>query len=282
MDDDPLERLRRQVAEENAADDHLPRTGADRLMRYVERVLGVVLALAVASQTHNMACAVQGCANAGIGLPFLFVAAVAGLLAIGLYHKLLQDWRFQWGPRLAASGVVVVLIGVLLVLPVHRSGQALMEQKTAQQAERVKEEAARQAADEAWRTDLLARGDHGPPGVVPPMLRVEAGDTGVIVTNSADKPVTVALFRVREDATAPGGWRACSMHTTGPHGTAMRFYHISLGPGESTIFVNFETCPSSFNDATIEYRVGHRQEEVGWWSDSALAVPDRRDGADGT
>lgn len=281
MNDNPLERLRRQVADADAADDLRPATGADRFMRSVKRVLGVVLVLAVASQTYNMACAALGCANAGFGLPFLFVAGMAGVLAIGLYRKLLQDWRFQWGQRLAASGVVLLLIGVLLVLPVQRSGQVLMEKKAVQQAERVKEDAARQAADEAWRAGLRARGDHGPPGVVPPSLRVEDGDAGVIVTNITRKPLSVALFRVREDVAAPGGWRACSMHTAGTRGAGLRFYRYSLEPDESTTFVNFEPCAASFKDSTLEYRVGQRPDESGWWSDSALAAPNRRDDADG-
>lgn len=281
VNDDPLERLRRQVADADAADDHRPATGAERFMRSAEWVLGAGLVLAVASQTYNVACAALGCANSGIGLPFLFVAAMAGVFAIGLYRKLLQDWRFQWGRRLAASGVVLLLIGVLLVLPVQRSGQVLMEQKAVQQAERVKADAARQVAEEAWRAGLRARGDHGPPGVVPPSLRVEAGDTGIIVTNITQKPLSVALFRVREDAAAPGGWRACSMHTAGTRGAGLRFYRYSLGPGERTTFVNFEPCAASFKDALIEYRIGQHPDESGWWSDSALAAPNRRDDADG-
>jgi hypothetical protein len=192
-----------------------------------------------------------------------------------------EDWRYQWSRRVAASGVALLLIGALWVLPAHRSGQASLALKAEQSAQRVLSEGHQQKAEETWRAGLLARGDHGPPGVVPPLLRAEPSDGGVIITNTTQRPLVVALAKVMEAAGAPGGWRACAMHTDGGSGGTLRFYSVSLNPGAHATFVTIESCPEAFRNAPIEYRVGRYPSETGWWSDSAFAAPKGREYADG-
>ncbi len=258
-----------------------PSSRADARLGRLERILGAALALAVGAQTYGVICSALRCSDSGVGLPFLFIASMAGLLAVGLYLKLVEDWRFQWPLRLAASGVALLLFIVLLVLPVHRSGQHLVERQAVQQQERVLTEFHQQKADAAWQAALLASGANGPPGTVPPGLRVEPGGAGVVVTNTTSRQLIIALARVREDAKAPGGWRACAMHTDGSSRGTLRFHSYGLNAGESATFVGFAPCADAFRDAPIEYRVGRRPDDTGWWSDSAFTAPAGREHADG-
>jgi hypothetical protein len=254
---------------------------ADKWLGRAEWGLAAALALAVGSLTYRGICSVIRCSDAGFGLPPLFLAALAGIVALGIYLTLVHDRRTRWPGRIAVSAAAVLLIVMLLVVPVHRSGQAALVQQAAQRTERVLVEDARQKAEEQWRADLLARGQHGPPGLVPPALQTEQSEAGVVITNTTKEPLTVALARVREDATAPGGWRACSMHTAGSGGGNMRFYHYSLGPAARTTFVVNPSCAEAFRDAPIEYRVGRSPGDTGWWSDSAFTAP-KREFADGS
>lgn len=269
------------MARASAIEETRPASGADKHMKRVEWVIGAVLALAAGSLTYRIVCSAVRCSDSGVGLPFLFLAALIGLLAIGFYLKVLQDWRDQWALRLGASGVALLVITATLLLPALRSGQAAMARKTELQSERAVAEDTQRKAEAGWRAGLLARGDHGPPGVVPPQLRSEASGDGVTITNTTQQPIVVSLARVQEDIAAPGGWRACAMHTSGSRAGGMRYYRYSLAPGARATFVNFEPCAASFKSAPIEYRVGEYPGDTGWWSDSALAAPGSREYADG-
>jgi hypothetical protein len=250
-------------------------------MGYTEKGLSVVLALAVGSLTYKGLCAALRCAGAGIGLPFLFLASLAGLIALGIFLVAAEDSRNRWPRRLAVSGVALFLIVAFWLLPADRSGRAAVERRAKQSQERALSEAHRQKAEEAWRAGLLSRGDHGPPGVVPPMLRAELVERRAIVSNTTPRPLVVALARVQGDAAAPGGWRACAMHTDGNSKGSMRYYSFSLKPGEHATFVTVESCPEALRDSPIEYRVGRYPNEEGWWSDSAFAAPEGREYSEG-
>ena len=263
-----------------AIESHPRSSLADRWLGKAEWGLAAALVLAVGSQTYRGICSAIRCSDAGVGLPPLFLAALAGTIALGIFLTLVHDRRTQSRSRLAVNGAAVLVILMLLVLPAHQSGQAAQVKQAAQLAEREQTENAQRKAEEQWRAGLLSRGEHGPPGLVPPSLQAEQTDVGVVITNTAKEPLTVALTRVREDAAAPGGWRACSMHTAGSRGTSMRYYHYSLNPGARTTFVALQECAEAFRDAPIEYRVGRHPGDTGWWSDSAFAAP-KREFADG-
>ena len=54
-------------------------------------------------------------------------------------------------------------------------------------------------------------------------------------------------------------------------------YYTFVSPGKTRVFIPNTPCGLSFRGAAIEYRVGHRPPEIGWWSDSAFAKPEGRE-----
>jgi hypothetical protein len=137
------------------------------------------------------------------------------------------------------------------------------------------EEAARSegAAREAWIAALRQNPDgHGPPGVVPPMVQVVDDGRGAQVTNTTEEWLTVALARVLQDN--QGAWRACPLLTVGE---ISDFYRYSIGPGQTTRYAPVPDCAAGFDGAPLEYRVGDPvRDALGWWSDTAFAVPSGR------
>lgn len=126
----------------------------------------------------------------------------------------------------------------------------------------------------AWVEQLKLSTNHGSPGVVPPMLKVEDNGASIQVQNFAEKRVSLALGRVRQDPTAPGGWKRCGAYVDRPHS---RPSGVSLNPGEMATYRLYENCAEEFKSAPIEYRVGGRRgmyssDEIGWWSDSAFTA----------
>jgi hypothetical protein len=151
----------------------------------------------------------------------------------------------------------------------------LMSQQWSTQAEHraAAEAAARNeaATREAWIAALRQNPDaHGPPGVVPPMLRVVDDGRGVEATNTRQEWLMVALARVREDN--QGVWQACPLLTVGE---VSDYYRFAIGPGETARYAPLPDCAAAFDGAPLEYRVGDpfQNPAAGWWSDSAFAAP---------
>jgi hypothetical protein len=119
-----------------------------------------------------------------------------------------------------------------------------------------------------WIDSLKAHA-HGAPGEVPPMLTVADEGADAVVTNRSGRVIIVALARVLPDPTAPGGWRACPMHTS-----AHSAFRTSVGTRQPERFQLAANCAQTFTGAPIEYRVGNNPPDEGWWSDSAIATPD--------
>lgn len=137
------------------------------------------------------------------------------------------------------------------------------------------EESARNAAAarEAWIAALRQNPDgHGPPGVVPPMLRVVDDGRGVQVTNTTGEWLDVALARVLQDN--QGEWRACPLLTVGE---ISDYYRFAIGPSRTARYSPLPDCAATFDGAPLEYRVGDpARNAMGWWSDSAFTVPNGR------
>jgi hypothetical protein len=253
-----------------------------RFAEVVERVIGFALGATACYVIVNGICSRLRCATDGpAGLIFYAGGVIGGAVAYGIFKALTRAHLDRPGIRLVINaGAAAVIVGCL-VLPLRQSHQVQEALNTQAVTERQAAEAESQVRERAWLEQMRAAGAHGPPGAVPPSLQVEQSDAGVVITNTAQQPLTVALARVREDTAAPGGWRACPMHTAGSRGTNMRYYHYSLKPGESTTYVALEPCAEAFRNAPIEYRVGRYPGDTAWWSDSAFSAPKGREYADG-
>jgi hypothetical protein len=126
---------------------------------------------------------------------------------------------------------------------------------------------------------LAARRDsatHGPPGQVPGVLAVQ--DDGMVaqveLLDTLRPDLPLALARVRPDPARPGGWSGCPMRADGAQ---TKYGAYLLRPGAALSFTLAPRCAEAFRDAPLEFRVGSWKaggDSPGWWSDSALAVPD--------
>jgi hypothetical protein len=119
-------------------------------------------------------------------------------------------------------------------------------------------------------------GNHGPPGQVPAVLRVqdEGTDAEVELLDTLPEQYPVALARVLPDPVAPKGWRGCPLEVAGAQRAHGAFL---LRPRAPVRFILPAACAEAFRDAPLEYRVGTWKigsESPGWWSDSAIAVPE--------
>jgi len=140
-------------------------------------------------------------------------------------------------------------------------------------AERETAERSEADARERWIAALRQNPNgHGPPGVVPPMLEVVDEGRAVHVTNTTQEWLTVALARVLQNN--QGEWLACPLLTVGEHAD---YYRFSIGPGHTAQYAPVRDCAAGFEGAPLEYRVGDPlPNQIGWWSDTAFAVPKGR------
>jgi hypothetical protein len=209
------------------------------------------------------ACAVAKCQDLQ-GIPYLLMGAVAGVIvAIGFWATAFAIRRRR-RRRLIWDGAALLALltsGALVAWTSYRE-RAAHEAEIAHQQQQFTD------LRNAW-IDRLRHSAHGPPGVVPPMLRVILEGTTVMVTNASEQELVVTLARVLPDAEAPGGWRACTLRV--PSGTPP-----SIAPGKSLRYEDNATCDAAVLNGPLEYRVGHDHRDVGWWSDSAFAAPDGR------
>jgi len=253
-----------------------------RLAGLCERILAFAIAITACYAIVSGICGRLNCASDGPGgLIFYAAGFLGGALAFGLFGALARACHGRPAARFGLAAAALAAVVLVLVLP-------LRQDLRAQEARRTESKAQIQAADadlkgrtQAWVEGLRAGGAHAPPGETPPQLRVEDHGTQVTVTNVAAEPLMVALARVRPDAAAPGGWRACGMFTAGNSGRGSRCHHYSLAPGTTATYELFGPCAAAFQDAPLEYRIGQPPQGAGWWSDSAFAAPGGREYADG-
>ena len=169
-----------------------------------------------------------------------------------------------------------VLDAIAVVVGAATYGALLWQDHSEIAAARVAAETAARdeaAAREVWIAALRQNpAGHAPPGVVPPMLSVVDDGRGAAVTNNTREWLTVALARVLQDN--QGQWRACALLTVGENSD---YYRFSIGPGHTARYAPLPDCAAGSEGAPLEYRVGDPfQDAVGFWSDTAFAVPKGR------
>jgi len=237
-----------------------------------ELAVAVGLGFAVFTVTMTLGCRALFpiCDSTG-GLALVVVGLVASILiacaywiaALGL--GLAGRRRARYALDAVVAAVALVNVGTL----VWREQSAAAKYRT----ERAAAERSEAAAREAWIAALRQNPNgHGPPGVVPPMLEVFDEGLGVHVTNTTQEWLTVALARVLQDN--QGEWRACPLLTVGENSA---YYRFSIGPGHTAQYAPVTECAAGFEGAALEYRVGDPiLDAVGFWSDTAFAVPKGR------
>ena len=206
----------------------------------------------------------------------LIIFPVGGL--VGLMFLILVLCIRHLPIRLGIDFAAVLFVFFGFVLPDHYR-QMQREAEKQQYAKELKaENEASEIKRNAWIAEMKQSGNHGLPGVMPPMLKVE--DDGIVVhlMNNSDQKVIVALARIREDSSSPGGWKGCGMRpANNDDPKSGGGYYTFVSPGKTRVFIPNTPCGLSFRGAAIEYRVGHRPPEIGWWSDSAFAKPEGRE-----
>lgn len=255
-------------------------------LQRVRRILAGLLAIAIGVTVTRLVFVLMDDGTAVMSIFAGIVAFIVGLVggAFGyswLAGKKGDEERTGWTRELIAAAFFVLAF----VLPVkHNANQRVIEhQRQMEQARR--QEAERDALLKA-RMDkgleaMRADGRHAPPGVVPPGFEVADRGASVVVTNVGTASTDISLSRVIEDASAPSGWRGCSLYTAGPHGNG-RFYGHYINPGMSLTFEMYGDCLVEFRTAPLEYRVSRPDLEgdrgiQAWWSDSAMAKPEGRE-----
>lgn len=205
---------------------------------------------------------------------FVFLLALcAGVVAAIIFFWIVHA-RSNFKTWLILNVLVIGAIAIWLVRPLAQK-DALRQERVAAQHQVEIDSDKRYAA---WVEQLKISTNHGPPGAVPPMLKVEDDGTTIQVQNLAEKRVSLALGRVRQDPTAPDGWKWCGAYADRP---PSRPSAVDLNPGEMAIFRLYENCAEEFKSAPIEYRVGgwrwiNSSDEIGWWSDSAFTAVGKR------
>jgi len=266
----------RPVAPEAFPDEEAAGRGpVDWLLGKLETGAAIAIGVAIGVQVMGGAQAmVKGEMGFG-GLIFVFAAFLLGIIGGALFYSLSRAQRDKPLHRIGVLGAGCLGFLLLFVLPLQRS----VEEHRVQSAER--ELQAREAQAEldamraAWLEELRADGHHGPPGQVPPQISVEDDGAKVVVTNTTARSFTVALARVRENATLPGGYEACALVTEGQHSRYHRFW---LAAGTAASFVPLTPqCGDHLRGAPVEYRVGEYPDATAFWSDSAFAAPKGRE-----
>lgn len=213
-----------------------------------------------------------------LAIPVIFavVACVyAVAVAVPLHRATERGSRAAWRGFMVISIVAVVLIYLGMVQPIREANEAEARRQAAVAAQ-LKAEAT--AKLRAWLAEVHAKGAYGPPGTVPPMLKVDdQGLRAQVTVVSRDRGPTLQLNRVLRDP-GTGRWMRCAMVTEVaglpttyiadlPRSRALN-YVLSL---QSDIgMIPDPSCAAAFRGAPLEFRIGLPGSEPGWWTDSAL------------
>ena len=178
----------------------------------LELAIGFGVAMATTIVLSGLVVAWLGLDSGIAGALFGTIAFIVGGV-VGIVFIILVFTRHDPKARrlLDIAGLLFALLGY--VVPVSYQGYARRADEQARVERAAAAEKAHEIALNAWLDNMKQTGQHGPPGMVPPMVSVENDGNTVKVRNKSDKKIVVALARVREDSTVPGGWKGCSMFT---------------------------------------------------------------------
>ena len=208
-----------------------------------------------------------------LAIIFAFAIGMALFLAVALGLAKLLGYPDE--PAGIGTLLVIDLLGVFfvwsgMVAPMHKKEQVDVQRAVAEQSAQL---AWRNAEFKDWTDKIRASGAHAPPGVVPPILRVEDDGVQAFVKNTDDLGMTLRVSRVLPGDTA-GTWRHCRMTTdASPSRSATaypRYEETSVAPGDTYLWVPESHCADAFRGAPLEYRIGSYRDARAWWSDSAL------------
>jgi hypothetical protein len=244
----------------------------------LEILIGVGVAAATTLLLSYLVVLLLG-RDSGIGgalfgyLAFIF-GIVSGIVFV-VFTATRRDPKLRF--KVDIAGMVFAIVA--FVIPVTYKDYARRADKNALAERGAAEEKASQIKFNAWLENMKKTGQHGPPGAVPPMLAVEDDGVVVRVLNNSDQEIMLALARVREDSSFPGAWKGCGMrHADNDDPNAgRRGYYVFVSPKKTRVFLLNTPCELSFRGVAIEYRVGQRPPEIGWWSDSAFTKPEGRE-----
>jgi hypothetical protein len=218
----------------------------------------------------------------GLGCRFVYLlfvlpgSVLAGIASLVAYNLSVRDMRSR-----IKIDVVLMLGAAVWLLAGQRAveHQARFEEQQLQVMQTIDRASA--GSDERYGRDRFfaarrASGTHGPPGQVPGVLGVQDEGTAVRVEllDTLRPELPLALARVRPDPARPGGWNGCPMRADG---SQTKYGAYLLRPGAALSFTLAPRCAEAFRDAPLEFRLGSWQaggDSPGWWSDSALAVPE--------
>jgi uncharacterized membrane protein len=242
------------------------------ILTLIELAIALGLCCMVQYQIYQAGRRASGHELSVAGVALSFVALCIGLVvAMIFFWKVHRDARFGMWLTLNIFSSLAIASGLAAPLAKNEA----LRQKEVKASREV--EQADIASRAAWIERLKSSASHGPPGIVPPMLKVEDHGTTIRVQNIGKEEVRVALGKVSQDSTAPGGWKWCGTSVEDHPGLT----GISLGSGKVATYRLYGNCAAHFEEAPIEYRVGgvtgiFSPNQIGWWSDSAFPVAGRR------
>jgi len=198
---------------------------------------------------------------------FAIFGSIAGFIVGALLGILLtRGAAFDWRQRLVLLLMVTAWFFGGFLFPSKwgretREAHAVARQEAQQQAKW-------QADDERsrWLADLEAAHAHGPPGEIPPMLKVKEDDTTVWITNiSAQDLSCVRISRSRDTRHLD----ACRL---GDYGNDKpNFRCKTLRAGQTTFLVLYKMADPECFPAPLAFEIGSvDQPEPSWWSDNVL------------
>lgn len=193
--------------------------------------------------------------------------AIGGFILGAILGVLLtRGAAFDWRQRLVLLLMVTAWFFGGFLFPVkwaRETGEAhAVARQEAQQLQKW------QADDERsrWLADIEAAHAHGPPGEVPPLLKVEEHDDAVWVTNvSAQDLSCVRISRSRDTRHLD----ICRLGDDSKYKS--NFQCKKLRAGQSTFFVLYKMADPECFQAPLAFEIGSvDQPEPSWWSDNVL------------
>jgi len=195
------------------------------------------------------------------------MGAVFGFVVGGLLGVLLaRGAAFDWRQRLVLLLMVSAWFFGGFLFPAKwgsetREAHAVARQEAVQQAKW-------QASDERsiWLADVEAAHAHGPPGEIPPLLKVEEHDDAVWVTNVSGQDLSCVRISRAKDTQHLDVCRM-GIYSNDRSGTQCR----TLRVGATTPFVLYKMADPECFPAPLAFEIGSvDQPEPSWWSDNVL------------
>jgi hypothetical protein len=218
------------------------------------------------------------------GFALLIAAAFAAFVATVAFSLLAASLKGTRRAVIYALGIAIFWFGALLPLgrsaaQSSRRGGSIppplpaatpLSTPPASAAEQAEAAALARRGRELLVAQLRSTGDHGPLGVVPPMLLVKDEGSRVLVLNRGSSIAWISLARVRRSLRGTGTYYACALHADS--GRRADGYD-RIRPREA-LELRMGSCASAFSREPIEFRVGRQPGDTSWWSDTALLFPE--------